>query len=247
MDPEAVRATFVIIVLAVASVGAAFAYDAMIGPPASSGRVIDDDQVLTLVDFRSHTLQTTTGTMPFDGSGLVTFEPMPVPVANITSVSATIQVSMQGPSVRDTFSVVITNPQGDEISGEVSRQANPNGYRISEPVVEGWELAVAPSSTHYETDSESEALRWAAENHTDGRHTGLWSSEVSLNPPVTALRSGNVSLSFTFTYYTAQAFAPDPAADSDPEQRGFFDARNAAVVPTLRRMVEASTPFPEPS
>ncbi len=142
--------------------------------------------------------------LPLDGE--VRFAPISVPLRNVTKVVVTLHVEVEGIATNDQYEVLATAPDGDDQGGVYSGPlVNPEGYRSSVMIIPEWRRDEQPVDTVYETTDIQEALAWSAENHTKDRSRGDWKAQVSVNNPGMPLRSGNVSLSFTFIHYEALA------------------------------------------
>lgn len=148
--------------------------------------------------------QTEAHDLPPDGE--VQFAPFGVSLMNVTKVVVTLHTEVDGIALNDQYEVSAEAPDGDNEGGIYSGPlVNPDGYRSSVIIIPEWRRAAHPEDTVYETLDTRQALAWSAENHTSNRSMGDWQAQLSVNNPGMPLRSGNVSLSFTFTHYEALA------------------------------------------
>jgi hypothetical protein len=186
------------------------------------------DGVVTRVFFETAQTRMVTAEYEFPLDGMVEVEPLDVDLVNVTEVAVTLHARLEGVALRDEFELRVHDPFGSVQSGSyMGPLVNLNGYEINPEMVQ-WRRALPPTDNTYETADIDEALQWSAENHTHRGALGPWRATLQVSTPSPPAiegmsgRSGNFSLSFTFTHYEAVAALVD-------ESRPFPECEEAAA------------------
>lgn len=186
----------------------------------------------TRVFFVTTETRFTTQEHDLPGQGSVDFRPIDVPLVNVTRVTVTLHTQVQSPSVNDQYTVQVRTPDEGQEEGVWSGPLiSLSGYRSSYEIIPNWMRSPLPHEVVYPTTENEEALRWSAQNHTYTGSVGLWDSQLEIDLPG-PLRTGNVSLSFTFTHYEAVAVL-EPVSGGEviecPDPQELCPVENATV------------------
>lgn len=209
MVSDLARVNVFIVSVLLFGAGSGWALSELAGPvdPVETDPLFPDEPEI-LVLYPTHVVRVRTEPVAFDNDGRAVFSPVPVETVNITKVSMSLHIQMEGAAPYDRFDIRATAPDATHRDAQTTAPPSLAGYKVSQTVVQEWPRKAAPGPTTYTTHEPETALRWSAENHTDTRSTGQWAVTVKVTPPGTnmAPRNGQAYIEFTFVAYEAVAF-----------------------------------------